>query len=199
MTDTNEEDKPKRPNANYKLSKPEITGDIKEEDLPFYYNRDRRLAKAPQSVRDLYAEVKKKHRFNLLRPLIADKPRAMLFFTILFMCAAIFILSKLGFFDSSYSLEGNQIEIKANGYEGTTIITLKKDVKKPSSAYSGSVDIAVFPVAGEDEEYPVFYHRIFFSQETEEEYSFVVPFSEPELMMALQTEKKNIRVKLKPK
>ena len=195
---TDNADKPQRPNANYKLSKPDNAGNPKEEELVFHYNREHRLAKAPQSVKDLYAD-KKQYRFNLLRPLIADKPRAFVFFTILIICAAIFLLSILGYFDKWYSLDGNKIEITGTKFEGTTIVVLKKTLKKGQvSPYSGPVDIAVSPAEeSEDEELPVFPHRIFFSMEPVEEYRFIAPFDSPELLMVLQTEKDTIYIKLK--
>ena len=194
MTD---EERPHRPNEKYKLSKGDSLVDPKEEELVFYYNREHRLAKAPQSVRDLYT-AQKKPRFNLLKPLVADKPRAILFFTILIICIFIVVLSILGFFDSSYKLEGNKIEISRAEFEGTTIVTFRKTVKD-NEAYSGAVDIVVTAAAPPGEEIPLFYHRVFFTLTKEEDYSFVVPFDSPELLMLVQTEKSSLNIKLKPK
>jgi len=184
-----------RPNANYKLSKPD--GYVPAEgELNFYYSREKRLAKAPQGVKDLYKTEKKYSGFNLLRPLIADKPRATLFFTIVILCIIILLFSVLGYFNSSFSLDGNKLEISGVRYEGTTIVVVKKTVNG-SSAHTGAVDIAVSPVVQtEDEQYPVFYHRVFFSLETEETYRFVVPFESPELVMVLQTEKSTLKIKV---
>ena len=194
-----EEEKPRRPNENYKLSKGDILEDPKEEELVFYYNREHRLAKAPQSVRDLYT-AQKKPRFNLLKPLVADKPRAILFFTILIICIFIVVLSVLGYFDSSYKLEGNKIEINGTVLEGTTVVVLRKTINvKDDAAYSGAVDIIVSAAALPDEEIPLFYHRVFFTLTPEEEYRFVVPFDSPELLMLVQTEKTVLKIKLKPK
>ena len=195
---TDDENKPKRPNANYKLSKPDNVSIDEEEDLHFYYNRERRLAKAPQSVRDLYTE-KRVYRFNLLKPLIADKRRAILFFTIIIICAMIYAMSMLGYFDDSYSLDGNKIEISGTKFENMAVVALRKTVKKDSgNAYSGAVDIAISPVAGgENEEIPIFYHRVYFTLDPVEEYHFVVPFYATELIMVLQTERRSINAKFK--
>jgi hypothetical protein len=194
MTD---EERPHRPNEKYKLSKGDSLVDPKEEELVFYYNREHRLAKAPHSVRNLYT-AQKRPRFNLLRPLVADKPRAILFFTILIICAVIIVFSLLGYFDSSYTLEENKIEISGTVFEGTTIVDLRKTVKK-GEAYSGAVDILVSAEVQSDEETPLFYHRVFFTMAPEEEYRFVVPFDSPELLMMVQTEKSALKIKLKPK
>jgi len=206
MTDgenKDDESTPKRPNANYKLSKPDNVEDVHgEENLTFYYNRERRLAKAPQSVKNLYAE-KKQTRFSIFGPLVADKPRAILFFSIVIMCAFIYALSLLGYFDNSFSLDGNKVEVSGTKFEDLAIVVLKKTVKKGNvGAYSGAVDIAVSPVVGktsENEEFPVFYHRVYFyGTEPVEEYRFAVPFDSPELLIVLQTEKTSVNAKFKP-
>jgi len=193
LTDT---EQPKRPNANYKLSKDD--GNINgKEELTFYYNREHRLEKAPQAVRDLY-DKNKNIRPGLLRVLVADKQRAMLFFTILIMMAVILILSLLNYMDTSYLLDGNKLEINGLKYEGTTIIAIRKTRKNTGSAYSGVVDIAVSPAVQTGEEFPVFYHRIFFSLENEEDYRFTVPYDSPELLVILQTEKNTLKIRYKP-
>ncbi|MCL2805628.1 MAG: hypothetical protein FWD26_06790 [Treponema sp.] len=190
-----------RPNAKYNLSnlddKNHLDKKENEEKLHFYYNRERRLENAPDSVKNLYKE-QKKNQFSLLGPLLADKPRRMLFILIIVMCAGILVLSITGYFDTSYTLEGNRIDVTAAGFEGTTIVVLKKTAKN-TGAYSGSVDIAVTPIvkSGEDQ-YPVFTHRVFFTYETEEIYRFVVPFDAEELVMLLQNEKNTLQMRFKP-
>jgi hypothetical protein len=194
LTDTN---RPKRPNANYKLSRDNGNVNGKEE-LTFYYNRERRLEKAPQSVKDLYDENKRKSRSGLIKVLVADKPRAFVFFTILIMSAVILILSLLNYTDGSYLLDGNKLEINGIKYEGMSIMAIKKTRKNTETAYSGVIDIAVSPAVQEGEEFPVFYHRVFFSMDNEEEYRFTVPFDSPELLMILQTEKNTLKIRFRP-
>jgi hypothetical protein len=190
MSDEN----PQRPNANYSLSKTN-----KEEEQPlFHYNRERRLESAPQSVKGLYTENKKPGRFGIFSSLVADKPRAALFFTIIALCMIIFILTILDLFDTSHSLEGNDLLVSGTRYEGVTIIVLRKSVKRNTQAYTGAVNIAVSIEADESEDFPVFYHRVFFSYENEEEYRFAVPFENPELLMVLQTERSSLQIKLRP-
>jgi len=203
-----EDNKKPRPNANYKLSKPDGPNKAAEENLVFYYNRERRLEKAPQAVKDLYNKDKPEGRFNLLRPLIADKPRATVFFTIILVCVMTVIVTLLNKTGNVYSLDGNGIVITGTRFEGTTIVVLTKTVKKKAgNAYTGAVDIAVsYHVNGvennggvvNDEDYPVFYHRIFFSMEPSEEYRFAVPFDSPEQLLILQTEKSALKIKFKP-
>lgn len=193
-----------RPNEKYKLSRPDDGKDPYGEDqLVFHYDRQRRLEKAPKAVRDLYA-VTKKRRFGFFASLVGDRPRRILFIMIIVMCVMIYVLSALGKFDNSYSLEGNEIEASAEIYEGNTIIVLNKIITG-EDAYYGAVNIAVSPVAENPEntaddsveDRSVFYHRVFFNPENEESYSFTVPFSVPELLLLLQTERSEVGIKLK--
>ncbi|MCL2208630.1 MAG: hypothetical protein FWC19_01045 [Treponema sp.] len=194
MTDENENIE--RPNTNYKLSKP--YNENSDETIVYHYSREHRLASAPQAVKDLYKEDKNDSKFNLLKPLIADKPRAMLFASIIILCVIIIAVSYLGFLDRDHLLDGNKLVIKGTGYEETVIIVIKKTTSN-KNPYSGAVDIAVSGAAqsGEDGDFPVFYHRIFFTIESDEEYRFVVPFALPQLAMVLQTEKSTLNVSLK--
>jgi len=191
----NDESKSKRPNQNYNLSR--NSSDVPAEGLNFYYSRERRLANAPESVQNLYKE-ERKTRFGLFSVLVADRPRRFLFMMIVLLCAVILTLSVTGFLDTSYTLDGNKLEITLTPFEGTSIIMIKKSMKN-SGAYSGAVDIAVsVPAEEQDSDYPVFYHRIFFSIEKNETYSFAAPFVSPELLMVLQSEKNTLHLKLIP-
>ena len=189
-----------RPNANYKLSKPDYTGDepIPHEELTFYYDRERRLARAPQSVREFYVSEKPK-RFGFFSSLVSTKPKAILFLTILLICVTILLLSVTGHFDRSYMLEGNRLMISGQRYQGATILTINKSIRSENirNVHTGAVDVAVAPVT-EDDDFPVFFHRLFFTLEPEEEYSFVVPFDTPELVLILQTARSTLQLILRP-
>jgi len=196
-------EKKQRPNANYKLS----NDSYKEDQLVYHYDRERRLAKAPQSVRDLYnAPV---HRFNLLRPLVRTKPLAMMFISIVVISLVILAIGVLGLASDTHVLDGNQLSIQAIRYEGTIIIAVDKTMKKTgmarfsrSEAYTGAVDIAVQPVlkSGEAQDWQpedIFYHKIFFTLEPAEYYRFSVPFDAGELALVFRTEKKTLGLTVK--
>jgi hypothetical protein len=194
-------EKKTRPNAKYRLSKesPSVINADGQDGLTFYYNRERRLEKAPQSVKNLYLEQKRKG-LGFKRTFLSTKSNAILFFTIVILIAAIFLLSIGGYFDKSYKLEGNRLSIKGTRFEGIVIITLVKNNKKAEGVpYTGAVELAVAPkVQSVDEDYPSFRHRLFFTFTEEEEYSFTVPFDVPELIVVFQTEKSTLSVVLKP-
>ena len=198
-----DDQKKRRPNANYPLS----GQNIDENNLVFHYNREHRLAKAPQAVRDMY-KSRPPYRFNLLKPLVSTKPLAMMFGTIIIACICILIISALGLAGSSYNLDGTRVSLQAIQYEGAVIVAVKKTIPKDiltrfssaASPYSGAVDIAVQPVikaAADRKPESVFYHKIFFTLEPEEIYRFSVPFDADELAVVFQTEKKELRVTVK--
>ena len=122
----------------------------------------------------------------------------MLFFTIIALCAMIFLLLIFGKLDNTYSLDGNRIDVKGARFEEMIIVIVRKSVGKGAAGYTGAVDVAVSPAAKANEDYPVFYHRIFFSLEPEEEYRFAVPFNAAEIVMVMQTEKHSVNIVLKP-
>ena len=186
-----------RPNMNYNLSYPDNKTPA-EEGLTFYYNRERRLENAPDSVKNFYKEQAAPPRFGLFHSLVADKFRRSLFVVIVLMSVLIFMLSRMGYFDSYFSLDGNRLDITGTRVEDITIVIIDKTVRN-QRAYTGAVDIAVsLPVQSEEDDYPVFYHRVFFSMENREQYRFTVPFNAPELLMVLQTENSTLHLRFKP-
>jgi hypothetical protein len=198
MDDTPER---KRPNANYPLTDKKNTG----EELVFYYSRAERLAKAPPSVQSLYAEGPKK-KTGFFRSLTATRPLAMLFTSIVFLCAAILVLSIFSIGEDGYVLGGNRISLSAVKFQGETVVIMEKTFPENRTVYTGVVDIAVSPAApaGSDPadnpaDYPVFTHRVFFSLAPEESYRFALPFEAEELAVVLQGERERDTVQCKIK
>jgi len=199
-----DEQEKKRPNANYPLS----GQNVDENNLVFHYNREHRLSKAPQAVRDMYNKPQSPYRFNLLKPLVSTRPLAIMFGSIIIACILILVISVLGLAGNSYNLDGNRLSLQAIQYEGAIIVAVKKTIPKDiftrlSSAaapYSGAVDIAVQPVikaASDQKPQAVFYHKIFFTLEPEEIYRFSVPFDAKDLALVFKTEKKTLEVTVK--
>jgi hypothetical protein len=193
----------KRPNANYKLS----GENVREEEVVFHYNREHRLAKAPQAVKDLYKE-QPPQKFSLFRPLLSSKPLTLMFVSIVILSLVILAVSFMGLLGDNYVLEGNQLSIRAVKFEGTIIVAVDKTIKKTGmtrffssdSAYTGPVDIAVQPVIKTDE-FPqpenIFLHRIFFTLDSQEYYRFSVPFDADELALVFQSEKGTLALTVK--
>lgn len=192
----------KRPNANYNLSYPD-NADAQKDGIVYHYSRERRLSSAPDDVKNIYKKDQKPGRFSLFGSLVADKPRRTLFVIIVLLCIAILMLSRFGYFDTTYMLGGNKLDISGTIFEDNTIILIKKTIEN-SDVYTGAVDIVVsVPMKLDEEtmeeEYPVFEHRIFFTMEKTEDYRFAVPFNEPELLIVLQNERSaQVQIKFKP-
>ncbi|MDR0623183.1 MAG: hypothetical protein LBG10_02005 [Treponema sp.] len=194
MDDTPER---KRPNANYPLSNKKKG----EEELVFHYSREARLARAPKPVQSLYEEPPKK-KFRLFHTLTATRPLAMLFISIVILCAAILMISTFGLNEGGHVLGGNRVSVSAVKFQGETIVILEKTSPENQEVYTGVVDIGVSPEAPEGSdpaEYPVFTHRVFFSLEPEESYRFALPFEADKLAVVLQGEQEQDTVQLKIK
>jgi len=201
MSDDNNKEEIKRPNAKYRLSHEKVQG----AEVVHHYSREHRLEKAPQSVRDLYEEPPRRR--GLLRSLIGTKPNVMLFGTIIFLCLVMLMLSLLGYTGDSRELDGNILSVKGNRHEGTILIEVRKAPRKDRfarriQAYTGAVEIAVFPTAKKGLEQDqqttdIFLHKIFFTNDQEEHYFFTVPFEQSELGFVFRTEKKSLTLTVK--
>jgi len=197
MADNNKEGK--RPNANYRLS----NENTEETEIVHHYSREHRLEKAPLAVRNLYEEQPRR-RFGLLHTLVSSRPNAMLFGTIIFLCVMMLLLSLFGFTGDSRELDGNILSVNGKRYEGAVLIEVKKTPRKDKiarskQAYTGPVEITVFPAAkkGFEQNLPTtvpFFHKIFFTNDQEEYYYFTVPFEQSELGFIFRTEKKTLNL-----
>lgn len=176
-----------------------------EQDLDrepvFYYSRSSRLERASPRVRALNEEGPGR-RPSLVGSLTATRPLAILFFTIVVFMIFGFVLSLVSGKEGECRIGGNFLSLAAMGFEGNTILAVKKTIKGGGEAYTGGVDLAVSPVmagAGEGAEYPVWSHRIFFTLRAEEDYRLAVPFEAAELLVLLRTETEQTLVKVKPR
>ena len=194
-------DEKRRPNANYRLSKESDNPDR----ITYHYDRERRLERAPDAVRNLYVQTPPR-RFGLFRSLVDSKPRLMMFASIVITCIMLTLVSFLGVGSDSRNFDGNRLTIQAIDFEGTIIVALKKAVRKDLIArfgdhYTGAVSIAVSPAMKPgDEEMPedIFYHRIFFSAAPQEVYRFALPFHADELLFVFQSENATLSARVKP-
>jgi len=183
-------EKAKRPNANYRLSR--TNENPKPEDIVHRYDRERRLEKAPQSVRDLYLQTEARPRRGLFR---GAGGRTQIFTMIAILLVSVFALVStiLGRDGQTHLLDGNRISVQAIRYESMVIMALRKTEGGPRppfsfgprrAAYTGPVGVEIRPSPGESGS--VFFHRIDFTGESPEFFRFTVPFDAPELLVVLE-------------
>jgi hypothetical protein len=179
------EDEKSRPNEGLPLTENRIP----EEGLQFYYSREHRLSKAPDTVRSLYAE-KGPSKFNLLRPLISSKSNAILFGTMVSLALITVVMSFSGIMNRGGDYQGNRITASAIRYDGAAVILLKKNARNVETAYTGPLYISVSPTttpttATAVATYP---YRVVLSSRKTEEFRFSVPFEENELQIEISGE-----------
>ena len=185
-------EKRERPNKNYKLSHEKAD----EENIKYYYNRESRLEKAPQSVRDLYKVEKKKH-FNIFRSLVDTRSKAMMFLSIVVLSFFIFMLNIMGYFDKDLELlGGNIVSVQAFEYEGFTYISIRKIIHESSNVYTGEVEVKVspYPANYNIQDYP---YKINFLSIEEQNFGFPVPFISKELLIKFQAKENSLELIVK--
>jgi hypothetical protein len=177
-----EKEAPGRPNEGIPLSE-NRTGD---EGIQYYYSRERRLSRAPESVRALYEE-KAPPKFNLMRPLLSSRPNAILFATMVALVLITMVVGFSGVNSGDQDYYGNRIAVTAARYDGVAVITLKKNQRRGGMAYTGPLDIAVFPrtAAAEDASPARYPYQLTLGSRSTEEFHFSVPFEETELTVEI--------------
>jgi hypothetical protein len=182
-------------------------------DTVFHYSRERRLARAPRAVRDLY-DTSPASRPTLFKALTGgSRAGAMLLITIVITSFVLMFLSR-GLKESGGARLGeNRIDVSALSFparenetpdmsdeSAVTYIALSKKANS-EKAYTGTVDIAVSiyqKEAGAVENTPIATHRVFFTIEPEEDFRFSVPFTGPELILVFRAEDELASLRVKP-
>jgi hypothetical protein len=178
--DEDEKKAPVRPNEGIPLTENRSP----DGGIQYYYSRERRLSRAPKSVQDLYAE-KAPPKFNLMRPLLSSRPNAVLFGTMVVLVLMTLVMGFFGIGGQDYY--GNRVSVSAARYDGAAVITLKKNHRRGGIAYTGPLDIAVFPRSAASGAAPYPY-QITLSSRPLEEFHFSVPFEETDLVVEISHE-----------
>jgi hypothetical protein len=183
-----------------------LPGGEPDRDIVFCYSRERRLARAPQAVRDLY-DTSPASRPTLYKALTGGtRAGAILLITIVMVSFVLLILSRRGPRESGgVKFAGNIVAVSAMSFpagDGEAEASYIAAVKKTDSerAYTGPVDVAVsiFQKEGGDD-MPIAARRIFFTLEPEEEFRFSVPFTGPELILVFRAEEELATLRVKPR
>ena len=176
--------------------------DAAEKDLVFHYSREHRLSSAPAAVRELYNG--NSTRTSLGKSLFGSKGNAVIFMSIVIMCAMIGILSQFSSRGTTAKLGANTLNLSLIREKEALGLRILKTVPKSGEFYIGAVDIAVspaIPVSEEGEtpgEFPlVFSHRFFFNPADTETFIIALPFDGDSFYVLLSTDDERKVVRLR--
>jgi hypothetical protein len=198
------DDQEQTPESGRKVSPPREAEPSKEPDreLVFYYNRERRLARASADVRALN-EGRLRMQGGVIRSLTSTKPHLLLFITIMIIFAGIMVLSNLsGSPGSSLTLGGNALRISAGGGANPFILVTKTIPSGVEDPYTGPALVGVSPLMGSSEktdpaDIPVFTDQVFFTLENEETYRFDLPFRAETYLLLFQAGDQRVSARVK--
>ena len=117
-----------------------VPDDEADKKLKYYYNREERIAKAPQLVKDYYAgKMKPVRGFRIF----FTKQNRYIFFALIFFVGATWIYTGLNKTRAGTTLSGINFELTAFSYEEEVYVSLQ--MKRSSR----SKDVAPVPVSAE--------------------------------------------------
>jgi hypothetical protein len=170
-----------------------------DRELVFYYNRERRLARASADVRALN-EGKLRMQGGVIRSLTSTKSHMLLFITILIIFAGMMLLSRLsGPRGGGLILGGNVLRVSAGGGPEPFLLVTKTIPSGVEAPYAGPVYVGVSPFIKspgktDPADIPVFTDQVFFTLEGEEAYRFDLPFSAETYLLLFQAGDGDLRV-----
>ena len=165
------------------------------EEIIYYYSREQRLAKASQRVRE-FNEAQGKPKFigktRFIRAVAGHRGNLLILMSILVIFLMYFIHGRVTAPSSiDFMLGNNTLTVSVNEEESLLFLSVRK-VSRPDRSdafpYTGAVDIMISPIQENPEEAPVFSHRIFFTNNSTENYLLSLPFDGNRFITIFQTE-----------
>jgi hypothetical protein len=159
-----------------------------DQELVFYYNRERRLEKASPGVRAVN-EGRPLIKGGFIRSLTSTKPHTILLVTIAMIVVWILAFSALSGSRDRVTLGGNTLQISAGAEP--FIVVIKRAAPDSEEPYTGMVSVGVSPYiksAGKisPSDIPVFTDQLFFTLDDEEEYRLDLPFRAEQYLLLFQ-------------
>jgi hypothetical protein len=173
-----------------------------DREIVFYYNRERRLARASADVRALN-EGRLRMQGGVIRSLTSTKPHLLLFITIMIIFAGIMVFSRLpGSRAGGLALGGNTLRISAGGGANPFVLVTKTIAPGVEAPYAGPVYVGISPFVkslGETDpaDIPVFTDQIFFTLEEEETYRFNLPFRAETYLLLFQAGDQRVSTRIR--
>ena len=182
-------------NEKEELSPEAPSMDNMNRDTVFYYSREHRLNRAPESVQAL--NDGQNVRTNALKSLIGIRGNRFMLFAIILAISSYGIATRISSKNSEIKLGGNTLTVTIIREEGILTLGIAKNAYKKTGAYYGPVDMAVSPVMSKSQEIPpVFTQRILFSEYYSENFNFVLPFDGTNFFIVLRTDEEQKSIKL---
>ncbi|MFQ3547300.1 MAG: hypothetical protein SNJ56_03100 [Termitinemataceae bacterium] len=157
------------------------------EELHFYYSREKRLAKAPESVVRLY-DPRYGARRGLLQSLTGTKSQAFLLLAIIMLVVTALVMSWFMKQDEIRDLDGNRYTVEAFSFNEMTYVAVKKHALS-KDAYQGPLGIAVALPGSED----IFTEHVTIRNRQDEEFRFSVPIKAAHLIVLIKADDRYVR------
>jgi hypothetical protein len=172
-------------------------------EVEFRYSHERRLERASKTVQEFNTQGIK--RSSILGSLTATRSHKMLLISIVVLCVAISVITKIINNKDASDIGGNGLAISAMRYEGKTFVVIKKTAKK-TGAYTGLVDVAISQDAAKAAKDKtgakraagsIFTEKIYFMPEASEDFRISVPVEIENLLLLLQAESESAVARVK--
>jgi len=193
----------RRPNPGWRLSRPDGNPD----EITYHYDRERRLRKAPDAVRELYHPTEKPRRMGPFRIGPGSRMQLATMLVVLIVSGVALFITITNKDEGTYDLRGNRVTVQAIRLpeEGMVIVAIAKTIPKSSPLwnrrptgvpYFGTVGIEVSPFLpaeaaigepapqGDPEE--TFFLRVNFTEANPEFFRFTVPFESQALKLVFR-------------
>ena len=158
-----------------------------DRDIVYYYSRERRLNRAPRTVKELVNSSDKKR--GLVKTIFGNRGNMLVFMSIIMICIMFYMSNRPGGTASpEFIIGNNQVTVTILEEDSILFLSITKIIPARANVYTGAVDIAVSPTLYDTEEPPVMSHRIFFSFNTREDYLVSLPFDGDSFIVMIQTE-----------
>ena len=159
-----------------------------ETEIVYRYDRERRLDRAPKRIRDFNEDISVKKGFA--KSLFSSRGNIFILGSILMICAMFALSSRFLRKEKEVKLGGNSVVMSISMEENINILDITKKAPRRGNVYMGDVDIAVSPVMSastEEQEIPVFLHRVFFHTDESEVFRIALPFEEKDFIIIIKT------------
>ena len=158
-----------------------------DRDIIYYYSRERRLDKASDAVRDMDTPPVQQ---GFIKTMFMGKNRSSFFLMIIILL--VFVVLYFGNrstsgSESTFMFGGNKITLTVQN-EDLPVFTILKNNPPDVYAYTGAIDISIYPVQADENPNAKYSHRIFFTLDSVQAYSFVLPFDSTDFIVILESE-----------